>query len=96
MNNINQPYTHSIQKPSDFGCVLYNLQFCMQNVHPISDKELFQTMSTQAAKQHQENFFYYRIANGISGYIMYYFCYKLNTTDSLLENDSDDESIFEP
>ncbi len=74
--------THGVNKPQN-GCILYNSDSCMERIHPITDDEFFST-DNQGKFSYlipirnnngsvEEDYFYYRILNGISGFVIFYF-----------------------
>jgi len=74
--------THGVNKPQN-GCILYNSDSCLERIHPITDDDFFSvngqskfTILTPIRDRNcsvEEDYFYYRILNGVSGFVVFYF-----------------------
>jgi hypothetical protein len=74
--------THGVNKPQN-GCILYNSDSCLERIHPITDDEFFSVDRhykftnlipiRERSGSVEEDYFYYRILNGVSGFVIFYF-----------------------
>ena len=74
--------THGVNKPQN-GCILYNSDSCLERIHPITDDDFFSVDRhykftnlvpiRDKSGSVEEDYFYYRILNGVSGFVIFYF-----------------------